>query len=343
VLAAPEVRMSFKVLPLAKQVRFGSIEATEPEVYLILGNSAGKEQTGLTPAMVNSLLETFVLTPSGTIIETLEGRDGKLHFLTPGSGKPEMTLENVRITLKGYENAGLTELQKNVASAPFELSAEDRSGSRIMKISTKGQVRPGVGVNGQLEVERFDFQRYRDLLPDTETKVAAGTGNLRFAYAIGSNPAGEQGKLKSIGTIHDGELSLQEFSLERQGEKTISGDRLGCYGLKADTMSRTITCETLELEKSDLPAAILSDGRSEGKNRKPTGWDLQVNNLAIRNSTLHVPLLKKLCQADGDLALQHLSLDAKGMTPDTDTTAPQGRADRAACRNTDSRAPAWPA
>jgi len=314
VVAAPEVRLAFQFAPLAKQIRFTSITATEPEFFVTMPGIGEKETLGLTPAEAFRTLETTILSPAGIVIEKMQGMNGRLHISPPGSSKPAITWSDVTFTLNGFENTGLTELQKRIEAAPYVFRATDNFGDRVMKISAEGQIYPGSGLNGQVSVEQLDFKRYRNLLPQTLLQVEEGIGSMRFSYDI---TAAGKGPGKSVTSVHDGEMTLADYSLEGGEHNSLSGRQLVCRNLMADTSLRTITCDTLELHtssiRSEAPLVSWKPSKNGSGGRK---WQLLVNNMKIRDSKLHVPLFRKLCDGSEDLELEQLSLDIENIHAD---------------------------
>jgi hypothetical protein len=314
VLALPEARIMYHIVPSDKLVRLSSVEFQGPGLTL----AGKKKNAGREPlasiAYLESVLEKISRAEEALDVENFLWNNGKVVLVRGGPGDGKIELHDVTLVMNGFTTAGYRRTHPDTADAAhYTFRAKDISTQKATDFISEGQFAFAGGLQGTLAINGLDPARYPSLLPKSPFSLVKGTTDISFHYEYAGPPAAGEGATANRNKVYNGAIKTAGYALNRKGNKAAAGETLDCKGFSFDLPSKTIVCDQLAVGGSDIFTDILF-GREDGHEKAGgENWQFRINNLSMRESAVHTLLRETAPGEKVTLILQDVTIEGKNL------------------------------
>jgi hypothetical protein len=314
VLALPEARIVYHIVPADKLVRLTNVEFHEPELIL----SGKKATANLEPlasiAYLKSILERVFHADEILEVESFLWNNGKIVMSHGGPAGGRSELNDVTFTLNGFATAGHRRAHPDTdKAAPYTFRAKDISTKTVTEFFSDGLLNIESILIGKLKITGLDLERYPTLLPKSSPGLQKGLADIEFHYEYGGYPVQGQGSGLRRSKVFNGSLKTTGFVLSSDRKKAVSGKMMYCRGFYFDMVSRTVVCNQLEFLKSDIFIDRVFGKKKIKGNVEVDNWQFKINNLLVSGSKIHTSLRGFTTAKNGTLVAHDVSLEGKSL------------------------------
>lgn len=315
VLALPEARIVYHVVPSDKLVRLSSVEFHGPALTLPAGKKKNADREPLASiAYLETVLEKISRADEVLNVENFLWNNGTVVMARGGSADGKAELNDVTLVMNGFTTAGYRRTHPEAAEAAhYTFRAKDIAGEKSTDFISEGQFAFAGALQGTLAITGLDPARYPSLLPKSSLSLVKGTTDISFHYEYAGPPAAGASSTANRNKVYNGAIKTAGYALNRKGKKAAAGEVLECKGLSFDLPSKTVICDQLAVGRSDIFTDTLL-GREEGREKAGgENWQFRVNNLSMRDSAIHTLLRETVSGENGPLILQDVSIEGKDL------------------------------